>query len=104
MGENFKKDYQSSQDKNHEIQLIMFHFEYIIHLQIGTEDIASAINTQTLIINRSMKIDYDALLKDKGKDAKKFLTLSMKQHKKRSTKNFAEQMGFGKKTEDEEKH
>ena len=60
-------------------------------MMIGQEDISKNVVTLMLLLNKSMEIKYDFLNIQKGKDAKKFFTLSIEQYsQKKNTISYTE--------------
>jgi len=96
-GKDFHGEYQTlnaPDSQNRELQNILRAFQYHLELAIGAEDIASNTVTQTLLINRNMKIIYDFQNQPKGKDAKRFITLVTEQFVKKKKTGYA-QMAAG---------
>lgn len=96
--EDFHRAYQTltaPESQNREVQRILRAFQYHLELSIGAEDIAGKDGdgptvTQTLLINRSMRANYDFQNQPKGKDAKRFVTLVTEQFVKKKKTGYAQ--------------
>ena len=55
-------------------------------MSIGSDDIANSITTETILLNKSLKLEYDVHQKPQGKDAKKYLTIKVDQFVKKQVK------------------
>lgn len=97
IGENFDKKYNSTSDvkrQNKELQKVMEVFQYTFEMMIGQEDIQRNHVTQKLLMNKTMEIKYDFLNVPKGKDARKFFTLTMEQYAQKAEKQSYTEMAM----------
>ena len=46
-------------------------------MSVGSDDIANSIITETILLNKSLKIEYDSHQKPQGRDAKKQFTFKI---------------------------
>lgn len=99
MKESFHRAYQTltaPESQNREVQRILRAFQYHLELSIGAEDIAGKDSdggptvTQTLLVNRNMRANYDFQNQPKGKDAKRFVTLVTEQFVKKKKTGYAQ--------------
>lgn len=99
MKEGFHRAYQTltaPESQNREVQRILRAFQYHLELSIGAEDIAGKESdggptvTQTLLVNRNMRANYDFQNQPKGKDAKRFVTLVTEQFVKKKKTGYAQ--------------
>ena len=89
LGKDFHKKYQTFTDPKSqakEIQEVMHVFQFIFEMMIGQEDIQRNHVTERLLLNKTMDIKYDFINVQKGKDAKKYFTMSMEQYKVKEEK------------------
>ena len=89
LGKDFHKKYQTFTDPKsqaEEIQNVMHVFQFIFEMMIGQEDIQKNHVTERLLLNKTMEIKYDFINVQKGKDAKKFFTMSLEQYKAKGEK------------------
>ena len=92
LGEDFHQKYKDATgavQKSIELQRVMHLFQHVVYMSIGSDDIANSITTETILLNKSLKIEYDVLVAHRmaqGNDAKKYFTMKLDQYVRKQPK------------------